>query len=798
MEHYTEQALEFDKVTAYLAQLTISPLGRAQASTLTAMTDTAVIERQLAEVSELKDIRALHGPLPLDGFHDIRESLLRARIENSILAPLELRQIYETLRVARAVKKCMAGIDSPDYGLIRGKVERLIIVADVERAIGRSIDEEKEILDSASPKLKQLRRELRQAREKIQSWLQNFLQRATYQSVIQDQVITLRQNRYVIPIKASSRGKVKGIIHDQSASGVTVFIEPLETVELNNRVASLASGEKQEIRRILQELTTLVREHRFEIEETVIGLGELDFINGKTKLSEQWGCQPPKITDRRMLNLLQARHPLLLLQHDQDRASVIPIDLRLDEQTNTLLITGPNTGGKTVSLKTVGLLTLMVQAGLHIPAAKDSETCVFETIFADIGDQQSIEQSLSTFSSHIQHIVNVLGNVTERSLVLLDELGAGTDPAEGAALGIAILKHLDTVRAKCIATTHHDALKSYAYTHPRTINACVEFDVNTLSPTYRLLFGVPGKSNAFIIAERLGVPEHIIQRARALMGQDVLRVDELIRKLTSDSEEIERKKSETEARHRGVLRLEKETDKLLAAAEKEREDILERALKEAKKIVDQAIKQSQDVLRTLPASTREEGKTQLKTLHKETSELQRKLHRRKPPGTEDEPGSEVTAGGVIKPGTKVRLAGFEQTGTVLTLSKDGRQAEVQVGAMRVEMPVRKLTALRPAERSPAPSKISVSDHSISSSGDYVVPFELLLVGKRVDEALDEVNTYLDRAVLSGLSSVSIVHGIGTGKLKKAITNMLRSHHHVVSYALDTRNYGMTNVELSRK
>ncbi|PIE34935.1 endonuclease MutS2 [candidate division KSB3 bacterium] len=613
--------------------------------------------------------------------------------------------------------------------------------------------------------------------------------------MIQDQVITLRQNRFVIPIKASSRGKVKGIVHDQSSSGVTVFIEPIETVELNNRIASLEAEEKQEIRRVLLELTTLVRTYRFDIEETIVGLGELDFINGKTKLSERWQCQQPNITDRRAFNLLKARHPLLLLQHEHDRDQVVPTTIHLDEDTSTLLITGPNTGGKTVSLKTVGLLMLMVQAGLHIPVEKDSEVCVFDAIFADIGDMQSIEQNLSTFSSHIQHIVKVLEKADERSLVLLDELGAGTDPAEGASLGIAILEYLDGVKAKCMATTHHDALKSYAYTHPRTINACVEFDVNTLSPTYHLLFGVPGKSNAFIIAERLGLPEHIIQRAHSLMDEDVLRVDQLIRKLTSDSEEMERKKAEIESRHRGVLRLEKETDRLLLEAEKERQAILDRALEESKKIVDRAIKQSQDVLRTLPAKNREQGREQVKTLHREAADIRKKLNKaqRSQKAARSSPSQKQK----IAVGAKVRITDFGQIGSVLQLSKDGKQAEIQVGMMRLELPVQQLSLVQKAEVSSRP-KVSVADRSGNPADTQHVPVELVIVGKRVDDALDLVNSYLDQAFLSGLPSVGIVHGIGTGTLKKAVSGFLQTHPHVVKYAVDSQNYGMTNVELVQK
>ena len=797
MEQLTQQALEFDKVKSYLARFTLSELGVEHVEAMAAVTDRQTIEAWLEEVSEIKEIRALQGHLPLENIHNIRELLSRSRVEGAILDPLELRQIYDILRSGRAVQTFITDIEPPIYQQIQGKVEKIVTIDVLERVIHRAIDEEGEILDGASQKLKRIRKDLRQAKEKIQSWLQSFLQRHDYQSVIQDQLITFRQNRYVVPIKASSRGKIKGIVHDQSASGVTVFIEPLETVELNNHIASLEAEEKQEILRILMELTDLVREHLFLIEGTMLVLGELDFINAKARLSEQWKCQPLKLHHKKCLKLLQARHPLLLIQSKKTQEKVVPIDVHLDEEYTTLLITGPNTGGKTVSLKTVGLLTLMVQAGMHIPVAKDSELCVFEKIFADIGDQQSIEQNLSTFSSHVSHIVNILNQVNERSLVLLDELGAGTDPAEGASLGVAILEYLDQMNATCMATTHHDALKAYAYTHPRTINACVEFDVNTLSPTYHLLIGIPGKSNAFIIAERLGLPPHLIQRGQNLMGEDLLKVDHLIRKLISDSEEVEQKKNEIDARYRGVLRLEKETDKLLAAAEKGKQEILDKALEEAKQIVDQAINQSQEVLRKLPASTRERGKQHVKELHREATEVRKKLKTHKKQQKNIPEPQQYETGELVE-GRKVRIDGFDQLGTVLKLSKDAKQAEVQVGVMRVEMPVTRLRPIVLPKSKSFSQTVSVSEHSMGPSSDQVVPLELVLIGQRVDEALERINKYLDEAFLAGLSSVSIVHGMGTGKLRKAVSNFLRTHPHVVSYAIDEHNYGMTNVELGRK
>lgn len=792
MEQRSQLALEFDKIKAYLSQLTLSPLGTRHVEMLEVGTDLPQVEIRLSEVTELKEIRALHGHLPLHGLADIRPALAQARVQGEILAPLDLRHIYTALRTGRATQQFIMAIEPPGYPHIRSKVEQIVTVEPVETAVRRAIDEEGEILDGASPKLKQIRRDLQHTRAKIQTWLQNFLQRQDNQSILQDQVITSRHDRYVIPVKASSRGKVKGIVHDSSASGVTVYVEPLETVELNNQIATLEAEEKQEIRRILLELTDLVRAHLPAIHGTLDVLGELDFINAKARLSEQWQGHQPQLSQERCIRLLQARHPLLLIQHGNDLQQVVPINVRLTPEETTLLITGPNTGGKTVSLKTIGLLAFMVQAGLHIPAAVDSEIGVFEHIFADIGDQQSIEQNLSTFSSHISHIVEILANVTPRSLILLDELGAGTDPAEGASLGIAILEYLDQVGAICIATTHHDALKAYAYTHPRTINACVEFDVNTLSPTYRLIFGLPGKSNAYIIAERLGMPAALLQRAKALMSDDLHKVDHLIQKLTTESQQIEKQKFEVETRLRGVTRLEHETDRLLAMAEEERQDILHKALDEAKQIVAQALSRSQEVLAKLPAATREEGKTLIKTLHQEATIVQQKVQQIKKTA---EPVPAALPGEIM-PGQQVRISGFGQTGTVLTLSKDGQQADVQVGAMTLQVSIAQLTPIAAPNAAARPQKISVSE--ISASDDYGVLPELVLVGKRVEDALEEVDKYLDQAVLSGYASVTIVHGVGTGKLKQAVSALLRSHPHVTSYKAAEENQAMTIAYLTQR
>ena len=793
MESITQHLLEFDQVQADLMQLTVSALGQSQIEALTVSADFDRIETWLAEVSELKEIRAVHGALPLGGMCDIRAALARARVEGEILAPLELRQIYDTLRAGKATREFIGAIESPHYPRIQAKVAQIAFLQPVEAAIRQAIDEEGEILDGASPKLKHIRKELRHTREKIQTWLQHFLQRAESQSIIQDQVITSRHERYVIPVKASSRGKVRGIVHDQSASGMTVFIEPLETVELNNRIASLEAEEKQEIRRILLELTALVRAHRPVIQETIAILGELDFINAKARLSAKWQCNPPKLRPDRCLNLFQARHPLLLRQHETEPEQVVAIDVRMEPAQTTLLITGPNTGGKTVALKTIGLLALMVQAGMHIPVALESEISVFRHIYADIGDQQSIAQNLSTFSSHIRHIVDILQQLDERSLILLDELGAGTDPAEGASLGIALLEYLDQVGATCIATTHHDALKAYAYTHPRTMNACVEFDVQTLSPTYRLLFGLPGKSNAYIIAERLGLPPQIIQRAKALLGAELYQVEHLIRKLTTESVAIDKQKAETEARLRAATRLEDETSRLLATAAEERREMLDKALAEAKRIVEQTTRRAQEMLAKLPSATKAAGKESVKAFQKEAALVRQNAEDVK---KEREIVPIAGASEIIK-GQHVRLAGMGQTGIVLNISKDGKAAELQVGALRIEMPVNQLTPLSAAATPPRVQKISIAEISAGADENSVMTPELVIIGKHVEEALEDVDKYLDQAFRAGLAAVTIVHGIGTGKLKQAVATLLRAHPHVSDYAIGEYNQGATIVELKR-
>jgi DNA mismatch repair protein MutS2 len=782
----TLRALEFDKVKVYLENFVTSELGRSWIQVLEPSSDKEVIETRLTETSEVKEIRSLHGPLPLEGLEDIRESLYKVKVEGSLLTPAELLGICRVLEVGNRTKRFVTRLTTPYPHLLK-KVEQIHVLENLEQVIRRAINDQGEILDSASLKLKKIRQDLRLTRDRIQNSLKDLFKRSDLQKIIQEPIITIRNNRYVIPVKTGFQSKLRGIIQDQSMSGATVFLEPIEVVELNNRLITLDAEEREEIHKILLELSAKVREHLDAIQITTDILGEIDFIQAKARLSEKWKGTQPRICEDKCISLIQARHPLLLIQHEGEEHKVIPIDVRIENEINMLLITGPNTGGKTVSLKTIGLLILMTQAGLHIPANIHSELPLFQKVFADIGDLQSIEQSLSTFSSHISRIVHILNHADARTLVLLDELGAGTDPAEGAALGIAILEYLDQIGAKVVVTSHHDSLKTFAYTHPRALNASVEFDINTLSPTYRLLFGLPGKSNAFIIASRLGLPENIVQRARSLMGSEFIRLEKLIQKLTTDSEFIEKAREEAEQSYALAKQAQEKWLTTVQTLEQERQDILNRATTEAKEIVDAARRKAKYILTQMQTVEERQAVKLLETLKQDSQKLKNRI----------QPSSKVlqniSQSGELHIGQFVQIPSLNQKGTILGLNKDKKTAEVQVGSVKLQVSTSQLVPLsKPI--SPQVEEIQPT-LGIEPVKDEIVRGEITLAGKPVATALEELDKFLDEAVLAGLSSVAVIHGIGTGKLKAAVEKMLSTHPQVAAYNTAEHYGGITLVKL---
>lgn len=787
LDRSTLRALEFDKVKAYLESFVTSDLGKSRVEVLEPIFHKETIEAWLSETSEAKEIRALHGKFPLEGLEDIRESLYKVKVEGSLLFPLELLKICKVLEVGRRTKKFVTNLTAL-YPHILQKVEQIYILEELEQAIRKSIDDQGEVLDSASPALKKIRRDLKLTRDRIQDALKDLLKRTDLQKIIQEPIITIRNNRYVIPVKVGFQGKLRGIIQDQSISGATVFLEPLEVIDLNNRLITLDAEEREEIRRILLELSTRVRAHLEAIQITTDILGEIDFINAKARLSEIWKGSQPRICEDKCISLIQARHPLLLVQHREEEHKVVPLDVRIENEINLLLITGPNTGGKTVALKTIGLLTLMAQAGLHIPADPDSELPLFDGVFADIGDLQSIEQNLSTFSSHISRMVYILNHVGDQTLVLLDELGAGTDPAEGAALGIAILEYLDQMGVKTIVTSHHDSLKTFAYTHPRALNASVEFDINTLSPTYRLLFGLPGKSNAFIIASRLGLQEDIVQRARSLMGSESIRLENLIQKLTSDSEVIEKSRQEAEESYALARQAQEKWIMAIETLEQERQDILNKAVQQAKEIMDTARKKAGHILVQIQAADAPKVAQLVETLKQDSHRLKKRIQ---PPRVKEL--EDIQQLQELSVGQPVYIPTLNQKGRILQLARDKKTAEVQVGSVKLEIPTSQLT-LR--DKPVSPSEVEIQPSVVMESDEtWVLRGEITLAGKPVESALEELDKFLDEAVVAGLSSVSVIHGIGTGKLKAAIEKMLSTHPLVASFSTAEHYEGITLVKL---
>jgi len=668
--------------------------------------------------------------------------------------------------------------------------------------IGRCIDERGEVLDSASEDLARIRRELRESHSRLMERLQRIVANPTNSPYLQEALITQRQGRYVIPLRAEFKGRIPGLVHDQSGSGATLFIEPLAVVDLNNRWREAQLAEEEEIRRILVRLTELIAVNADAIINTVEALGDLDLIFAKARYanelrgvepelapwkSQKSNLQPPTSSPQHpgsTIRLLQARHPLL------DPLTVVPIDLYLDDDYFVIVVTGPNTGGKTVSLKTTGLLTLMAQAGLAIPAAEGSTLSVFEQIFADIGDEQSIEQSLSTFSSHMTHIVDILERADDRSLVLLDELGAGTDPEEGAALAQALLSTLLERRITALATTHYSELKVYAHTTPFVTNASVEFDIETLSPTYRLSIGLPGRSNAFAIARRLGLVSAIVARAEALVSPHAREADAMLAEIKAAREATLAAEAEAKAAQVRGEALAADLRYRLAKVEEERRAVLSetRALAQAElDAVQQEVAQVRERLAGVSSETpRGQGLHAAWLAEAETVLAQRAAQTRPLPATE--PPQPIVIEGPLAAGDKVWIPSLQGMGEVVVVGD--RELEVKVGAFRMKLAPHRVE-LRQRGEQPA-LQASVAAPRPASPG-----MELDLRGLTVDDMLIELDRYLDTAYLAGLPHVRIIHGKGTGALRVAVRDELRRHPLIKEYRSGESNEGGEGVTVAK-
>ena len=678
--------LEYNKIIEMLCESTVSGMGRDIAADLKPSGDLNEIKELLQETTEAVNLILKKGSIPIGGVQDIRTAMKKVRL-GSALEPGELLKVSDTLRAARGLKAFMKEDKGEEsFPIIEYYIETLSAYKNIEDRINSAIISEEEIADNASPQLSGIRRKVKERTASMRDKLNHMISSSAYQKYLQEPIITVRGDRHVIPVKQEFRTNIPGIVHDQSASGATLFIEPMAIVEMNNDIKKLKIDEENEIERILRELTALIDDKYDSIKTNMEILATLDFIFAKGRFALELRGTEPKVNNKGIINIRKARHPLLKAE------IVVPIDIYMGETFNTLVITGPNTGGKTVTLKTIGLLTLMAQSGLHIPANDYSEVAVFDEVFADIGDEQSIEQSLSTFSSHMTNIVSILENVTPNSLVLFDELGAGTDPTEGAALAMSILELLHKNNIRTVATTHYSELKIYALTTEGICNASVEFDVATLRPTYRLIIGIPGKSNAFEISRKLGLSEEVIKRAKEFISQDDVKFEDMIKSLEDDKRKAEEER-DTASRLKFELEKEKsEMDRRFEKLEAQKDRIIREAHNEALEIVRRSKEEAEELIREL-RDAQEIEKSRAKVRQRE-NELEDKIGESFFKKTASAPLKD------IKTGMTVKIVNLDRKGSVLTLPDEDGNLTVQAGIMKINVNINNLVSAEEEKEKP--------------------------------------------------------------------------------------------------
>ncbi|WP_404355727.1 endonuclease MutS2 [Cytobacillus firmus] len=781
MQERVLKILEFNKVKEQLLEHISSSLGRKKALNILPSTDYEEVIRRQEETDEAVTVLRIKGNVPLGGIFDIRPHVKRAVI-GGMLSPQELNQISSTIHASRQMKRFIEEFAEEESSLpiLLGYTDKIIVLADLETSIRNAVDDNGEVLDSASETLRSLRNQLRTKESRVRERLESMIRSSSAQKMLSDAIITIRNDRFVIPVKQEYRGHYGGIIHDQSSSGQTLFIEPASIVQLNNELQGIRVKEQQEIERILIALSGQTAENSSELETIVDVLGEVDFTFAKARYSKRIKASKPKINNQGKISLFKARHPLIPIDE------VVANDIKLGDDYSTIVITGPNTGGKTVTLKTVGLCTLMAQAGLQIPALDGSETAVFGNVYADIGDEQSIEQSLSTFSSHMVNIVDILNQVDFNSLVLFDELGAGTDPQEGAALAISILDEVYKRGARVIATTHYPELKAYGYNREGVINASVEFDIETLSPTYKLLIGVPGRSNAFEISKRLGLNDQVIETARSYIGTDTNQVENMIASLEESRRQAEADREEANDFLKSAEKLHKDLQKQMAEFYEQKDAMHEKAAEKAGDIVEKAKAEAEEIIRDLRKMRMEkhaevkeheliEAKKRLSDAAPQMSPAKNKL---KPKNTKH----------VFEAGDEVKVLSFGQKGHLLEKVSEN-EWQVQIGILKMKVAEKDLEYIK------SPKPVETKPVATVKGRDFHVSLELDLRGERYENALLRVEKYLDDALLAGYPRVSIIHGKGTGALRQGVQEYLRNHRSVKKIRFGEAGEGGTGVTI---
>ncbi|MCX6380350.1 MAG: endonuclease MutS2 [Armatimonadetes bacterium] len=778
MDTHSLQVLEYKKVLDKLVAHTTNGVGHEFASQLEPLPYPETVVRRLQETKEGRYLRDHESGLPLGGIHDIRTVLEQGRVEMRI-SPHDLLKVMYSTEAGRSVRMYILNRHE-HVPLLAEMATNIPVLQIVESRIGACISESAEVRDSASPELGRIRSQIKVTQNRLTDRLQSLLGAEKHRTHIQETVVTVREGRYCIPVKAEYAKAFGGIVHDSSQSGATVFIEPPQTIELGNELKQLLLKEVQEIERILSELTALVGSYYAELHRMISILGHLDVINAKAILAEEMQAAEPKLNRKGIVKLYEARHPLLT-------GHVIPIEVEVGEKFSTLLITGPNTGGKTVSLKTIGLLTLMILTGLQIPASGDSEIALFDQVYADIGDEQDIQQSLSTFSAHLKNIVRIVDTIGTNALVLMDEVGAGTDPAEGAALAKSLLDYLQQKGARVVATTHYGELKEYAYSHTGVENASVEFSLETLSPTYRVMLGVPGSSNAFYIARRLGLREDLVNGARDYLSHRDIETGELLQQIEKSRRAAKTTEIQANRARNEATAAKREYETRVQQITEVQRTVRQNAEEEARLVLRRANEKAENILKELQKLSKgaQKGTTarrKLETLRKETYnslEEQNPVPLAEPPPAPD--------GHIYKKGDRVRVVSLNMDGQLLDDPRDG-SVILQMGIMRVTLPLNQLRPMDKAEtaeivkREKKKATIEVSGAGdIAMQKSLQISPELMLRAMRADEAQSLLDKYIDDAFVAGLQQARIIHGRGTGALRRVVQDYLRQHPSVASF-----------------
>ncbi len=780
--------LEFDKVVSHLKLKTLCPVAADRFDTLPFLTQKSEIERALARVRELAEILEHDKPFPLQVW-DIRADLSAAAVYGATLSPEALIRILNTLAAGRRVLGYLRERREvrPQLWAVVAPMQRC---KELEKEIPAAIDPRTmEVKSSASPELGQIRKKIGRLEQKARKTLESLFRKYADLGYLQESVLSLKDGRLVFPVKRENKNRIPGLTHDLSATGSTVFVEPLESLQLNNEVQELRAEEKKEVERILRALTAKVHAERPALVINFEILAELDFIHAKALFAREFKCEPPSLNEGSNIAISGGRHPLLLM-HKSKSTEIVPLNMSLPAAVKTLVITGPNAGGKSVALKTVGLFALMVQTGIPIPAAPDSTLPVFENIFADIGDFQSIENDLSTFSSHVQRIANILRQATARSLVLLDEIGAGTDPAEGSALSIALLEELTGRGCKTLVTTHHSNLKAFAFDTPGVENGSMEFESTTLAPTYRFKAGVPGSSYALEICDRLGLKKSLLQRSRVLLGEDKQRLENLILELDRKAQHAEELARDLEAERERLRQLTGRYEEKMASIKRFEKEARENALSEARELlagsnaaVERAIKEIRENQASREAIA--EARERLVEQRKKIDAVAQRADAETPEKREERPS--------LAAGVAVLWKKQRKSGKVLEAPAGANKVLVQFGDLKIWVRAEELSRATPEKQTPKTTSVRVS----TSDKGTVLP-EIDVRGMRVEEATDRVDKFLDDALLAGWERVRIIHGKGTGALRKGVLAFLEKHPRVRSADMAAWNegdFGVTVVEL---